>query len=160
MAARQPIRVNGPKLGLNATPSLEASQGASQTFKRGAVLINGSAGNVGTLVEGGADPTVIVGIAEHDGSNTAVGVSSIRYVPILPNIQFEMTLDDGTGTYALVAGDKFKLYGIAKDGAGLWYIDQSDTSNTRVLITGFKDAVGTQAARVYAVFRPSQAAIN
>jgi hypothetical protein len=161
MAARVRILTNAPKEGLNATPASVQSQGASQTFTKGAVLINGSAGNLGTLVEGGADPTALVGIAEEAGANNAAaGAASIRFTPVLPHVSFEMTLDDGTGTYALVAGDKFKLYGIAKDGSGNWYIDQTDTSNTRVVIVGFKDPVGTQAARVYAKFRPSQTIYN
>lgn len=160
MAARVRVLAAGAKLGLYSTPSMVQGEGATQTFKKGAVLVNGSSGNVGMVVEAGADPTGILGVAEEDGKNLAVGVGSCRFVPAIPNQVFEMTIDDGTGTYALVAGDKNKLYGIAKDGSGIWYIDQTDTTNTRVLIVSFKDAVGTAAARVYCVFRSSQTAYN
>lgn len=160
MAARVRALATGSKLGLYSTPSIVQGEGASQTFKKGAVLVNGSAGNVGMVVEAGADPSGILGVAEEDGKNLAVGVGSCRFVPAIPNQVFEMTIDDGTGTYALVAGDKNKQYGIAKDGSGIWYIDQTDTTNLRVTIIGFKDAVGTQAARVYCVFRSSQTAYN
>lgn len=160
MATRVRMMATGAKDGLYSTPSMVQGEGASQTFKRGAVLINGSSGNVGTVVEAGADPTGILGIAEEDGENLAVSVASTRFVPALSHCTFEGSLDDNTGTYALVAGDKNKLYGIAKDANGIWYIDQTDTTNTRVVITGFKDPIGTQAARVYFKFRSSQTLFN
>ena len=160
MAARVRMLASGPHDGINSTPSMVQGEGASQTFKKGAVLVNGSSGNVGMVVIAGADPTGILGVAEEDGENAAVGVGSCRFVPALPHVTFEGSLDDGTGTYALVAGDKNKAYGIAVDGNGVWYIDQTDTTNTRVVITDFKDSVGTQAARVFFKFRGSQTAFN
>lgn len=162
MAARFRMLATGAKDGLHSTPSHVQAGGASQTFSKGAVLVNGSSGNLGTVVEAGADPTTILGVAEEAGKNLAVGAegNSTRYVPALAHQTFEASLDDGSGTYALVAGDKFKLYGIAKDGAGIWYIDQTDTTNTAVIITGFKDPVGTLAARVYFKFRASKTAYN
>lgn len=153
MGVRVRMLASGSKDGLYSTPSMVQGEGASQTFKKGAILVNGSAGNVGTVVEAGADPTLILGIAESNGGNNAtVGGAEQRFVPALPHCTFEGTLDDNTGTYALVAGDKNKKYGVAKDANGIWYIDQTDTTNTVVLITDFKDPVGTQAARVYFKF--------
>lgn len=153
MASRKRILASGPNDGMNAHPSIVQAEGASETFVKGALLVNGSAGDEGYLVEAGADPTLIVGVAEEAGENNATaGAASVRYTPALPHLTFEGTIDDNTGLYALLATDKFKKYGIAKDSDGIWYIDQSDTSNTCVVIVGFKDPVGTAAARVYFKF--------
>jgi hypothetical protein len=128
--------------GLYSTPSRESPEGATQTFKKGAVLV-ASGGN---LVEGGVDPTGIVGIAEDDGDNLGAGLGTVRYVPALPHVTFDMSL---SGTIA--ATDLHVKYGLVKSGNN-WGVDKAETVNTRVVIVGFKDPVGTVDGRVYVRF--------
>lgn len=151
---RKRMMATGAKDGLHSTPSMNRYEGATQTWKQGAILVNGSSGNLGFLVEAGADPTLILGIAGQDGSNNAsAGIGTpARFVPALTHQTFEGSLDDNTGTYALLDTDMYKKYGVAKDANGIWYIDQTETSNTCLIITDFKDPVGTQAARVFFKF--------
>lgn len=152
----------GPKLGLYSAPTLSWPEAATQTFKRGSVIaVDGN----GRAAEAGANPGQIVGIAANQGQNlTTAGTPNssapgnvtgeTTITPALPQVQFEMNLDDGSN-YALLQTDLGKAYGITKDSStGVWYVDQTKTAgNARVIIVGFKDAVGTACARVYVVFK-------
>lgn len=120
-------------------------EGSTQTFKAGALLIRSS----GLLVKAGADATAdIVGVAV----NPAKGVSGaeVLYVPADAPIEFEATLEDeSNNNHALVAGDMFTDYALQIDATNdRFFIDENDTTNTCVVVTGFRDAIGTVKARV------------
>jgi len=136
-------------MGLSSIPSLTEKEANSSTFLKGAVLVDSS----GTLAEGGSNPTNIVGVADRPGQN---GTSkNTRYVPALRNIIFEISFDKASalGTVSPAQTDLNVEYGITKDSAGVWYLDiDKTTTNGRVRIIGFKDAIGTIQGRVYVYF--------
>lgn len=119
-------------------------EAASQSWKGGAPLIRSS----GKLAIGTEDMTSgVVGFA----CSNATGVTSaaVAYVPAVPGIEFEATLEDGTsGDHALAQTDMFVAYGIAVTTAGLWYVDFAETSNVAVVVTEFVDPIGTVQGRI------------
>jgi len=140
-------------LGLSSIPSLVGPEDELQTFVKGAPVIDeGGSGYVG---EAGTDPRAILGFTTEAGHNAAAdGTENIRFVPALPHVVFEGTLDKAStlGTYLLLATDRFAEYGLTRDAAGIWYIDKDKVTggtNTVVRVVGFKDPVGTNLARVY-----------
>lgn len=134
------------KLGMNATPSIEAPEAASETFVKGALLIPAS----GYIGEAGADPTTVLGVALEDGHNGSAGDYNIGYCPALPGQIFEGIIGLASD---IAQTDLFTKYGVALDaGSGVWYVDTAETSNVVVCIVGFKDPVGTTNGRVYFVF--------
>jgi len=134
------------KLGLNTTPTVVGPEAASETFKKGAVLVP----SAGYLSEAGADPTNILGVALEDGNNGAAGANEIGYCPALPGQVFEGVIGAAS---AIAQTDLFTKYGLAQDGGtGVWYIDTSETTTVSVVIIGFKDPVGTTNGKVYFVF--------
>lgn len=139
--------------GLHSTPSRgDANEAALQTFKKGAILIN----SAGYVAEAAANPALgtIIGVAEQDGQNNATaGVKTCRYVPALPHVVFEMSMDDGTGTRVTVVTDRYEDWGITKDADGKWYVDSAKAAaNQRVRVVDFLDPIGTAAGRVLVQF--------
>lgn len=161
MAVR-PIRATSA-FGLTSKPSRVEGEGASETFKQGAPLVNGASADEGYLIEASSDPSsgVVIGFADEDAENNAVaGAKKVRFTPALAGVIFEGTLMASADvSVALAATDKFKKYGLAKNtGTGFWVIDQSETSSTVVYIIGFRDDVGTSDARVYFVVEADKVA--
>jgi hypothetical protein len=120
-----------------------------QTFKKGAVLIYD--GVTGRVIEGGADPTPIVGIAtEHADSKPGFGVGHASQVVATTGRVEEVTVakanrntvfsgrmvNGATDPVTPVQADVNKLYGLLKTGED-WVVDQADVTNTRVEITDF-----------------------
>lgn len=133
---------------------------ASETWHRGAVLIEGTA----TLAEASADPTSgIVGVSCDVATGTTNAAAA--YYPALEGVIWEGNLSTGGASpptaYALVQGAFLTRYALQIDTSqttdqgrtvtGVWYIDQADTSNVSVTIIGFKDPIGTNDARVFFV---------
>jgi hypothetical protein len=148
--ARYPIRASR-RLGLYSTPGMEAPEGASQTFKKGAILVASS----GNLVEGGTNPSALVGIADRDGQNASAGVKKVQFTPLVEGILFEASLDSAgaLGTYVSLATDLFAEYGVTKDAAGIWYIDVDKTgANGRFRVMEFMSPVGSTFTRVLGLF--------
>ena len=142
----------GPSHGLHHHPSLSLPEAATQTWKRGAILVDNGSGYLG---EAAANPVDIIGIAMDAGQNgTAAGDKTARVAVPGPHCTFEMSLDSAGGLgRATVQGDLFEKYGITKDGDGRWYVDVDKTgANARVVVVGFKDAVGTASGVVYVQF--------
>ncbi len=140
-------------LGLGSTPSIEFLEAATQTFKRGAPLQWAS----GYVSEASADDDEIIGIAETDAHNdTSAGTHVMRVIPALPGMVFSGHLGNGSGLttdYTTLQTDIGAVYGIVKDGTNLgWLVDQDETTNVRVRVIGFQDAVGTANGRVYFIF--------
>jgi hypothetical protein len=150
--AATPAFCIAPLLGLAAVPVVEMVVTASQTFLAGAVLIDG--GSAGTVSEGGANPTGIVGIAVEGVTSSAAG-DVIRVIPALPGIVFEgRLLGNAAADYTLTQTDVFVEFAIVEDASGYWYLDQSVTgANGRARVIGLgESAVGDVNARVQFVF--------
>lgn len=132
-------------LGLSSPPTKHGQVAAAETWAKGAILIsNGS----GLLAEGGTDPVLIVGVAPHAFPATNVDVASFTsYVPAMPHIEFEGTIDDGTGTVPIAQAMLYTSRGLLAT-SGVWHIDSAETTEDRVVITQLIDPVGTLAGRV------------
>lgn len=134
--------------GSGVVPLRSGVEAASQSFKKGAVLIESS----GSIAIAAADAVAaIIGIAAHDASG--VTGREVLYYPALPGMVFECTLEDETNEdHALVQGNVFANYAVQVDNNGIWYADENDTTNTAVHVVGHKDPIGTTRARVYVSF--------
>lgn len=123
---------------------------AAQTFLKGAVLIFGTAGNVGLVQEAGATPaTGIVGIALESPASTpghavsfdatviartgvvdAVSVAAANRLTIFTG----RMVNGGTDPVTPAATDIGVKYGVIKDANGVWAVDQSNTTQVPVII--------------------------
>ena len=98
---------------------------ASQTFLEGAAVVLDASGDV---AECGADPALILGFACHaagadpETTNVLVAVAKAESTFILQ------------GTSAFVQADEGDAYGLVKDGDGIWVVDRTDTTATRVRV--------------------------
>ena len=103
MAAIPLTMFPGYQLGLNATPLISFREAATQTFKKGAVLVP----SAGFAQEAAANPTTILGVAVVAGQNNAVaGAVNSQFCPAMSNQVFEGTLDDaGASPYTSLATD-------------------------------------------------------
>lgn len=143
--------------GLHSTPSRMAPEGLNQTFLKGAVLI-ASAGNLVAAVN---NPVVaIVGIAAEAGHNGPAGVRQIGFIPALPHIVFEATMEvAGAGGHILLATDLYAKYALKLNptgiAAGSWFLDFGETTAACARIIGFRDPVGTTQGRVLFQFLPA-----
>ncbi len=137
-------------LGATILPSAHGVEAAGQSWKIGAVLVDSS----GSLAIGANDPSLgtILGVARV--AATGVTAADVIYTPAAPNVVFEANLDDGSGTLALAQTHMHGRFGITL-ASEKFYIDQSDTTNIRVCVIGFRDAIGTVNGRVYFVFLPN-----
>jgi hypothetical protein len=130
-------------------PRQAVPEAATQTFKLGALVVCTS----GFLVECGADPALILGVASRAGQNGAsAGLKENVVYLAHPDTLFVGNLDtsasEGAGVTA--ATDRFLTYGVAKRTSSHWYVDKTDTTNKRVRIFDFwnEDAVGDVMGRV------------
>ena len=99
---------------------------ASETFKRGDPVTIDS--NEDVLIVSGTDPASILGFAAED----AADVIESGYVVVW--------LADGNTVFAMsgdndpTADDVNQSYGIVDDGNGVWTVDGTDTSATRLYV--------------------------
>ena len=133
-------------------PIRHRHEAASQTWEPGmAVIDNGS----GYLSIWTADAGDIEGLALAPGQNLssagtdAAGNQKAAYIKVHPGTRIEISLDDGTGTYALAATDVGQQYGLAISN-GILYADQTETTNNRIRVDDLIDPIGTAAGRVAA----------
>lgn len=117
---------------------------ASQTFKRGAVVIQDATAK-DEVEEAGADPVArILGLAAEPASGTAD--TKILVALAEPGCEFMGHVQD-TGT--LAAANVGTNYGLVYDATNLiWRVDLSDTTNVNVTVTELIDAVGDVNGRV------------
>lgn len=136
--------------GITSMPTHFATEGASKTHVKGALVIQTS----GLLTEAGADPTNVIGVAAHAGRNVAAGQRSFYLPPDEPVIfvgSLDTSASEGTGTVA--AADLGAEYGVTKTALtgvnlGKWYVDQNKTGGSaRVRVVELIDAVGTVQGR-------------
>jgi hypothetical protein len=136
-------------------------EAATQTFKQGAVVQLVA----GYMQECGADPTLILGIASGPGQSGATAGAKNQSVYLAHPLNLFMgNIDDGSGTGVTAATDRGKMYGIAKHSStGKWYVDNTDTTNKRVVIWDFWDgaqdgiaaAIGDTLGYVFFQFDPT-----
>lgn len=147
MATEDQVReINHPAMdGHYSTDFKQGKEAASQSWKRGAPLIVVS-GLLTEASEGDLSGDV-VGFAVKDATGVTDTVTD--FIPAFEELEMEGTLENGsTGDYALTQADVGALYGLAKTAAGIWYIDQADTTNPNVYIMSLVDPVGTVQGRV------------
>lgn len=149
MANFQPIAA-GRNNGLTSTPFYRGVEAASQSFVRGALLVDSS----GSVAIGADSPTAgtILGIATHPASGTTG--EEVQFIPALPLIEFIGTLDIAAGTYTLLGTERGNSYDFLLDAGGHFHLDQADTSAPKAVVTDLIDAVGTVSPRVVFQFLP------
>lgn len=92
-----------------------------------------------------ADPTPLLGLAEDDYDSPIVeGTGRIRVAVFTEDVIIAMEGDN-----APTVNDVNQAYGIARDGNGVWTLDGTDTSNTRVFPVDFHLAVGGIGPNLY-----------
>lgn len=118
-----------------------------QTFLKGAIVVPDAA--TGRIIEGGADPASIVGVAlESPGSKPGFGVNFDATVVARTGTVQEVSVakanrttvftgrmvNGGTDPVTPVQADVDTAYGLLKTGAGEWVVDQAEIVNTRVRV--------------------------
>lgn len=133
----------------NSPYTLVHPEAASQTYKRGAILVRDGAGRT---VEATAPPIAILGVAEADASNDPVqGNSNARIQVANDDTVFRANVTTGQTTALTDLG---QTYGLVKVGNN-WHIDKTAVGvNGRVIIVGFypEDAIGDVQARLLFIF--------
>lgn len=116
---------------------------AGASFIEGAVVTLAS----GEVNEAGVDPAAILGIALHDA-----GADPDPTVVLVALATAETTFVM-QGTSAPVAADEGVAYGIAKDADGIWVVDKTDVTATRVRVEAVYPDRGEFEVRVLAANR-------
>ena len=151
-------RINHPRMfGSAVIPTIGGGiEDASEAWVEGGVLVAHANGDIEEAGNGAI--TAILGLALHDA--TGVTGDPVEFIPALPGLIFEATLDDQSSSpHTSVQGDLYGLYGIYQEAAtGFFYIDVN-TANSVVVIR-FVDPVGTVQARVDCMFLPSATAFD
>lgn len=117
----------------------------SGTFVAGDLVYFDTADNL--IKECGADPSLILGVARCSVADAlALNASGLVPVDILePDQVWHM----GSATTPSDA-TLLRSYGIVQT-SGVWLVDTSDTSNTRVTTIGYSPRTGQQGPQFYAV---------
>ena len=148
-------------IGTGIIPSEEGVAAAGATdgaWALGAVLVAASTPFTGHLTQGGTDPSDIIGVAEVAGPQATASTTKVRFVPTLPNVEFEATVSHGGTAIPLADSLLYREWGLTKSGSGAsakWFVNTvggPDVSTARFRITRFKDPTGTSDARVFGVF--------
>lgn len=95
---------------------------SGQTFLEGAAVVLAN----GEVSECSADPATVLGFALHDAGADPFNTKILVAVAKAHSTFFI------EGDRAPTAADIGDVYGIAKDVDGIWHLDTTDTSNTRV----------------------------
>lgn len=131
---------------------------ASQTFKKGALIILDSDGYA---LEASAGPSTIWGIAAEDAHNGATdGLYDVAVFPLTDADLWEASAEDALAQTQI--GDD---YGLVKDStSGAWYVD-SGAAGDQVSVVAFKQtpslgAIGDTKARIIVKFNSGNIALN
>lgn len=92
-----------------------------------------------------ADPTPLLGIAEED-YDTLANTGKILVAVVTGDTILAMEGDN-----APTINDLNQSYGIARDSDGVWTVDGTDTTNTRVSVVDYHLAVGGIGQNIYFV---------
>lgn len=99
---------------------------ASQTFKTGAFVYMDGSGNI---TECGADPATIYGLSEEPAGNEVTDGTKILVGRATEEARWWIQC-----TSAPAAANRGVSYGIVKGSDGVWLVDFTDTTNTRVYV--------------------------
>lgn len=123
-------------------------EAASQTWKKGAVLTLNSSGYV---VEAGADPARILGVACADGQNLAT--AGLKNCLVWVADAETMWVGNLSGSSVTELVDVGRGYGLVKVGNN-WHVDKTDLANRRVIVVELddRDNVGDTNGRVRFMF--------
>lgn len=119
-------------------------EGSGNTYKKGAlVVVDQTGSHKGYLVECGANPLFIMGVATQDGQNTTNDGDKSTIVELAhPDTLFlgcvDTSASEGTGVTA--ASQRGKMFGVTRTTAApnQWYVDTNKTSgNNRVIVWNF-----------------------
>jgi len=131
---------------------------ASQTFVRGAIVIQ-DATTKDEVETAGADPVAgILGIA--DEAATGVADTMISVALAGPDAEFVAHVEDAAAT---AVGNLGTNYAVVYDSTNaIWRVDTSDTTNVSVTVTGFwpEDAIGDVNGRVIFKFMPGACGLS
>jgi len=156
-------------IGTGIIPSEEGLAAAGATdgaWAKGAILVSPTtSGGEGLLTQGGTNPTKIIGVAEAAGPQAAASTTKVRFIPTLPNVEFEATVSHGGTAIPLATTMLYCELLVTKSGSGAsakWYADTTGAgaggvgggggANARFRVLRLKDAVGTSDGRVFGVF--------
>ena len=101
--------------------TLEYVMKTGETFLSGAVVL---ADATPEIVEAGADPAAVLGVAAHDAAGRTVDPTKMLVHVAGENRSFLMA-----GTSDPVLSNRDTDYGVVKDGDGVWTVDITDTTN-------------------------------
>jgi hypothetical protein len=146
-------------MGFPSIPLETWKEGATQTFLEGEVLVASSGyAVVGTAGDDAPTLGTILGIAQRAGRNVST-YPDVEFVPAITGLVFSAQLQNGAGTAAIEQTDIGTKYGLNVT-SNKWWVDKDDTTDERVVIVGFKDAVGTTNGVVYFMFLPNTSVYN
>lgn len=139
--------------GFSSIPTFHGVEKASQTYKKGAFLIDDDAGRLTestSPVNASAVANRSFGMALQDA--TGVTDTQVPFVWLGPNCIIEFSLMELTaGNHTLVQADQWKVYPITK-ATTAWYLNADAVSDTGgALVMGFKDPIGTVNGRVFGI---------
>ena len=128
--------------------SEDGVEDATQTWVEAGVLVAASTGEIAEASDGTV--TEILGFACADATGTTG--ARVDYVPALPGLVFEATLDNQASSgLALAATHRYGFYGIYQDSTtGFFYLDINTDNTVRIL--ALVDAICTVQGRVLATF--------
>lgn len=106
-------------------PAQEYDLAASQTFKLGAAVLLDASENI---AECGADPALILGFALHP-AGMHIPATKCLVARASEGQKFFMS-----GTSNPVKANINQSYGIVKDADGIWVVDITDTTATRLYV--------------------------
>jgi len=116
----------------------------SATFTAGALVYFDTGDQL--LKECGADPSLILGVARCSVADRAINPQSLIPVDVIEPTQ-SWTMSSATtpaDTHLMTA------YGVVKT-SGYWKVDTTDTSNTRLVVTGYSPRAGQQGPEHFVV---------
>lgn len=131
-----------PDLAVGSHHIRNAPEAASQSFKKGAPLVE-SSGYIAEATSGAA--VDIIGFAITEGHNdSSAGDHTVDYYPIelCPVWLGKLA---GASQHTLAQTDLWTEYGLAKNSSGYWYVDydESSAAHKSASIVGLVDDVGT-----------------
>lgn len=145
--------------GTRGVPQLDGLEASTQSWKAGSPLIMVS----GLLTEAtdAADQDPVWGFASDPAAGVVNTITS--YIPNVPGILYEAILSNAGNAIALTQAMIGLSYAIAKDSTTkYWYVDQADTTNAEVVVTGYKQplyAIGSTDAVVFFYYKETESAI-
>lgn len=149
----QPLEVKGTISG-NAPQVVALPEGASQTWKIGAILTL----TAGYVVEAGADPARVLGVATKPGQNLTNNGDAETEVYVANDDTIFIANMSGKASAVTDVG---LAYSVVHTGNN-WHVDGADIANRIAIIERLdpRDAVGDTNHRVHFLFHPRVAVLH